>query len=71
EIFQGHENGVTSVAFFPGSDPVVAGHHDGGMRIWDVQEGIQDGEVFKGHTSRVHCVAVSRDKRWIRSGRDD
>ncbi|KIJ58880.1 hypothetical protein HYDPIDRAFT_66190, partial [Hydnomerulius pinastri MD-312] len=71
KIFQGHENAVTSVAFFPSGDPMVTGESDGEMRIWDVEEGIQDGEVLNGHTGFVRCVAVSRDRKWIGSGHDD
>ncbi|KIJ58215.1 hypothetical protein HYDPIDRAFT_119797 [Hydnomerulius pinastri MD-312] len=71
KIFQGHENVVKTVAFFPGGDQIVTGDSKGEMRIWDVEEGIQDGEVLKGHTDWVRCVAVSRDRMWIGSGGKD
>ncbi|KIJ58418.1 hypothetical protein HYDPIDRAFT_34204, partial [Hydnomerulius pinastri MD-312] len=68
KIFQGHDNWVVSVAFFPGGDLMVTGDGSGGIRIWDVEEGTLDGEVLKGHTDWVRCMTVSMDKKWIGSG---
>ncbi|KIJ57874.1 hypothetical protein HYDPIDRAFT_120239 [Hydnomerulius pinastri MD-312] len=71
KMFQGHEDRVICVAFFPGGDLMVTGDSHGEIRIWDVEEGTLEGEVLKGHTDWVRCVAISGDKKRIGSGGDD
>lgn len=59
--------GITSVAFSPDGQYVVAGCLDWRVRIWDVRTG---GEVqtLDGHTDSVYSVAWMPDGKSIISG---
>ena len=67
-IFQGHEEAVTSVAFSPDGQIIVSGSDDKTVRLWDLQ-GNLIGQPFR-HESCVTSVTFSPDGQMIVSGTD-
>ncbi|MUN36473.1 NB-ARC domain-containing protein [Actinomadura litoris] len=61
---------VRACAAFPAQDRLVAGSTDGGVRIWDVNDG-RLLRALAGHDSTVRCCAVSRDGARVATGGDD
>ncbi|KDR72116.1 hypothetical protein GALMADRAFT_36225, partial [Galerina marginata CBS 339.88] len=52
---------VRTMAFFPdGRRLVTGGHFDGHARIWDLENGIEDGPPLIGHSLPITSVAVSK-----------
>src|ERR1700735_2848633 len=70
-IFQGHGDGVTSVAFSPDGNQVISGSHDNTVRVWDVQTGQTIAGPFEGHTDYIESVAFSPDGKQVVSGSQD
>lgn len=54
---------VTSVAISPDGNFLATGSFDKTARLWDLATGKQI-RVFP-HSSQVHCVALSRDGKWL------
>ncbi|KAF8835470.1 WD40 repeat-like protein [Paxillus ammoniavirescens] len=69
QVFEGHENRVNCVRFYPDESKLVSGSRDGTLRIWDRKTGAV--EVLKGHTNAVWDVDVSRDGKMVISGGSD
>ena len=67
DFFEGHEDGVRSVAFSDDGKHIVSGSGDRTVRLWDL-EGNPIGEPFEGHESVVSSVAFSNDGKYIVSG---
>jgi mono/diheme cytochrome c family protein len=65
--FNGHGDGVTSVALSGGGRFLVSGCRDKTVRVFDI---IANKELrrFDGHTHEVKCVAMTRDRRFVLSG---
>ena len=53
--FQGHTDGVLSVAFSPDGSQILSGSWDKTVRLWDLQ-GNAIGKPFQGHEDRVNSV---------------
>jgi WD40 repeat protein len=69
-VFQGHEDGVTSVAFSPDGRTALSGSWDTTLRLWEVATGEQV-RIFEGHEGRVSSVAFSPDGWYVLSGSGD
>jgi len=70
---KGHKAGVSSVAFSPDSQRVVAGSGDQSVKIWDAATG-KELLVLKGHHGHqkvVLAVAVSPDGKLVASAGED
>jgi RNA polymerase sigma factor (sigma-70 family) len=66
-----HAEGVTGFAFVPGGKALIAGSHDGTLRLWEVPTG-KEIRRFLGHKGAVHRLALSADGRLLASwGRTD
>jgi WD40 repeat protein len=60
---------VTSVAFSPDGDSIVAGDQKGGLRIWPADGGMP--RAFEGHAEQIADVAFSADGLRVVTGAGD
>ena len=65
--FEGHEEGVNSVAFSPNGDLLASGSHDETIKLWDVESG-KCIFTLEGHKAPVISVAFSPDGKVLASG---
>ncbi|KAF9222271.1 WD40 repeat-like protein [Gyrodon lividus] len=66
----GHEHTVLNMAYLPGGERVVTCSNDGTVRIWNVEDGEQEGTSME-HGDWVNGLAVTRDGKRILSGGGD
>ncbi|KAF8836597.1 WD40 repeat-like protein [Paxillus ammoniavirescens] len=66
----GHENYISNIAYLPGGKRVVSCSDDKTVRIWNVENGEQEGSSME-HEDRVYGLAVTRDGKRILSGSED
>ncbi|KIJ13541.1 hypothetical protein PAXINDRAFT_117028 [Paxillus involutus ATCC 200175] len=66
----GHENYISNIAYLPGGERVVSCSDDKTVRIWNVENGEQEGTSME-HEDRVYGLAVTRDGKRILSGSED
>jgi WD40 repeat protein len=64
---QGHDGGVSSVAFSADGKLLASASHDRTVRVWDMNA-LMTREVFWAHGVRVWCVAFSPDGRVLATG---
>ena len=69
QIFSGHADGVSAVAWSPDSERIAAGSNYGGVRVWDAVTG-EELLSLKG-SYRVESVAWSPDGERIAAGSSD
>jgi WD40 repeat protein len=65
-VFEGHDDGVTSVVFNSNGKNMLSGARDNTIRVWQVSDG-REQAVLKGHTFTVYAVCYSPDDRFILS----
>ena len=70
-LFEGHNDGVTSIAYSPDGRHIVSGSDDSTIRVWNAETGDLMGGPLEGHTKSVTSVAYSPDGRHIVSGSID
>jgi len=70
-IFEGHEDRITSFVFLHDNVHIVSGSWDGTMRKWDCETGFLVGEPWEGEGRRIWALALSPDGKTIACGRDD
>ena len=70
-VFEGHQDVVTSVAFSEGGKHILSGSRDMTIRLWDAETTALVVSPFKGHTSRITCVSFSSEMRLVASGSGD
>ncbi|KIJ13695.1 hypothetical protein PAXINDRAFT_13451 [Paxillus involutus ATCC 200175] len=66
----GHEGSVRSMAYLPHGGRLVSCSSDGTVRIWDVENGEQEG-ISMVHDGWIWGLAVTRDGKRILSGGQD
>ncbi|BBE09758.1 hypothetical protein MCB1EB_1597 [Mycoavidus cysteinexigens] len=71
DIYSGHKDKVTSIAFSPNSDWIVSGSYDNTVKLWNVLGEQSLKQTYIGHQDAVWSVAFSLDGKWIASGSDD
>ncbi|GJN78669.1 hypothetical protein PLIIFM63780_002178 [Purpureocillium lilacinum] len=70
QTLEGHDQGVTSVAFSPDSALVASGSNDRTIRLWRVATG-ECVQTLKGHDQGVSSVAFSPDSTLVASDSGD
>ncbi len=68
--YDGHQAGLTSVAFSPDGERLVAGSIDRLLRLWEVDTGRLI-STFEGHEATIWSVAFSPDGETIVSASED
>ncbi|KIK97622.1 hypothetical protein PAXRUDRAFT_135910 [Paxillus rubicundulus Ve08.2h10] len=66
----GHEHDINKIAYLPGGNRVVSCSDDKTVRIWDMDNGEQEGMSME-HEGMVQGLAVMRDGKKVLSGGDD
>ena len=67
DLFTGHTESVTSIAFSPDSRTLASSSYDETVRLWDVTTGAHKA-TLTGHTSWVSSIAFSPDGRTLAGG---
>jgi len=60
----GHEDGLTSIAYNPDGTRIVTASLDADARLWNAKT-LRQVRVLRGHTAVVSDVTFSPDGRWI------
>ena len=69
QVFKGHTNRVTSVAFTPDGRHVLSGSQDKTVRVWHVDTG-KEVLCCREHADTILSLAVSSDGRRVLSAGD-
>jgi len=69
-VFEGHMQGVLSVAFCPDGRWGLSGSVDTTLRLWPLSSGGL-ARTFQGHALSVNSVAISPNGRWALTGNGD
>jgi WD40 repeat protein len=62
---RGHRDHIKSLDYFPDGKRMISGSWDKTSRQWDLQAGMELGEVRDTCDDEVRAVAVSRNGRWV------
>ncbi|MGE0609242.1 MAG: protein kinase [Pirellulales bacterium] len=65
----GHDQGVSTIAYSPDGQRIATGSYDKSVRIWDVETGQQC--LVLPATGPVYCLAFSPNGRWLVAGCDN
>lgn len=68
--YNGHEKGITSIAFSSDSKMFLSGSRDKTAILWEVETG-KEIRRFTGNTDEVTCVDISPDGRFCLTGSQD
>ncbi|KAF9222321.1 WD40 repeat-like protein [Gyrodon lividus] len=66
----GHKDAIWNMAYLPGGERVVTCSNDGTVRIWNVEDGEQEGTLME-HDDWLNGLTVTRDGKRILSGGGD
>lgn len=63
--------GTNTITFSPDGRYALAGHENGGLYVWDLQQTEVEPRIFSGHTEWIHKVRVSPDGNYALSASHD
>jgi len=63
--------GTNAVTFSPDGRYALAGHENGGLYVWDLQQAEAEPRIFSGHTEWIYKVRVSPDGEYALSAGHD
>ncbi|KIJ13503.1 hypothetical protein PAXINDRAFT_57413, partial [Paxillus involutus ATCC 200175] len=66
-FMSGHKDDIRKLAYLPGGERIVTTSFDNTIRIWNVENGEQEGRTME-HKGWVNGLAVTRDGKRILSG---
>jgi hypothetical protein len=66
-FMSGHKDDIRKIAYLPGGERIVTSSFDKTVRIWNVENGEQEGTTME-HKGWVSGLAVTRDGKRILSG---
>jgi WD40 repeat protein len=68
---EGHDHGITSIAFSPDGKQIASGSEDKTIQLWNVETGAQIGQPMEGHHGPISSITFSPDGKQIASGSQD
>lgn len=71
---QGHTGRVQSVVHLPGGKRIITCSHDGSLRLWNLESGVQIGEDWRDDGEKkeeVYNIALSPNNTIVASGGQD
>ena len=66
-VISAHEDFICALAYLPDGRRVVTGSEDGTVRVWNLEDGMQEGTSMQ-HRDKVFHLAVTRDGEQVISG---
>src|SRR5262249_39516534 len=70
--FEGHDSGVTRLAWSPGGERIASAAGDATIRIWSVAQNTEAGLMLYAEAPvQITQVATSYDGRWVAGGATD
>ena len=70
-VFEGHTEGIVSVALTPDGRWALTGSNDNTGLLWNLRNPDSRPRVLSGHTNSIFSVALTPDGTWALTGSRD